>query len=197
LTKRGVSKIVPFNLLRTMKLRLDRVDPKFLQIPTGYVGRMLESSELAPWSGDPRYELDEAFLASATKRGDRCYAITFGDELASYGWYSKHPTRIADGLDLHFDPSWVYMFKGFTLPAHRGKRLHALGMARALEVYVKEGSRGIVSYVESNNFASLKSCYRMGYEDIGTIFVSTVRGRLMTTASRGCKSYGLRVRATG
>jgi hypothetical protein len=100
---------------------------------------------------------------------------------------------MTDDLRFHFDPDYVYMFKGFTLPAYRGQRLHAIGMARALEGYAELGSKGILSYVESNNFASLRSCRRMGYEDIGTIVISKLGGRHYSFESPGCREYALRV----
>ncbi|MDB4995287.1 MAG: Acetyltransferase family, partial [Myxococcaceae bacterium] len=125
--------------------------------------------------------------------GDCCYGILDGDTLASYGWYSKRPTMMTDDLRFHFDPDYVYMFKGFTLPAYRGKRLHAIGMARALAAYAELGSKGILSYVESNNFASLRSCRRMGYDDIGTIVISKLGGRHYSFETPRCRDYALRV----
>ena len=193
ITKKAVNKVVPVRVLRAVKLTLERVDRRFLEMPAPHRGRFASDAELAAWSADPRYDLDEAFLAEAAARGDRCYAITDETDgtLASYGWYSKEPCRIDDELVFHFDGAWVYMFKGFTLPSHRGKRLHAIGMAHALEAYVHDGSKGILSYVESNNFASLKSCYRMGYEDVGTIVVSRVGGHPYSFATPGCRAYNL------
>lgn len=41
-------------------------------------------------------------------------------------------------------------------------RLHGVGMSMALRHYLARGFKGLVSYVESTNFASLKSCSRMG-----------------------------------
>jgi len=189
--KKAVGKFVPLRVLRTMKLTLDRVDRRFLAMPAGYVGRFADVSELRAWSADPQYDLDEAFLRRAVSRGDRCYAIMYGGALASYGWYSKQAAAVTDELTLHFDETWVYMYKGFSLPAHRGKRLHAVGMAHALDVHIRTGSKGILSYVESNNFPSLRSCYRMGYEDIGTIVATRVLGTTYTFATSGCRAYGL------
>ena len=193
LTKKAVNRLVPVRVLKTIKLLPQRVARSFLDVPSGFEARFATPDELRAWSADERHDLDDAFLADAEARGDRCYAITRGGELASYGWYSKRPCRIDDRLTFHFDPAWVYMYKGFTLPAHRGKRLHAVGMARALDAYAREGSRGILSYVESNNFASLRSCYRMGYEDVGTIVVSQLGTATWSLASPACRAYGLAV----
>ncbi len=85
------------------------------------------------------------------------------------------------------------MYKGYTVPAYRGKRLHGIGMARALEAISKEGNAGLISYVRSNNFASLKSCYRMGYRDFGNLFVAKLNGQYVTYTSKGCKAFGFHV----
>jgi hypothetical protein len=92
-------------------------------------------------------------------------------------------------LILHFDDRYIYMYKGFTHVEHRGQRLHAIGMTRALEAYLARGYKGIVSYVEWNNFASLRSCYRMGYTGFGSIIVARILGRYIIHASSGCKPY--------
>lgn len=113
--------------------------------------------------------------------------------LTSYGWYSTRPTEAGPGLVLHFDPAYAYMYKGFTLPRFRGHRLHAIGMASALEAYTREGSKGLVSYVESSNFASLRSCVRMGYQTFGhVVFVKTKNGCVSRVMGR-CKEYGFHV----
>jgi L-amino acid N-acyltransferase YncA len=90
----------------------------------------------------------------------------------------------------------VYMYKGFTDDNYRGQRLHAIGMTRALRYYLATGHRGIVSYVESTNFDSLKSCFRMGYEAFGTVYLLKLFGRWFSVSSPGCRRFGFRVVST-
>jgi hypothetical protein len=66
-------------------------------------------------------------------------------------------------------------------------------MTMALQAYLARGFRGLVSYVESNNFASLKSVVRMGYEIFGTIAVLKAFGVHCTRASAGCRARGVRI----
>ena len=70
------------------------------------------------------------------------------------------------------------MYRGFTHPDYRGQRLHAIGMTRALVAWLARGARGFVSTVASRNDASLKSCFRMGYREFGTIYELRL-GRLL------------------
>lgn len=131
---------------------------------------------------DPHMEMDAAFIEAAFARGDRCYAIWDGPELASYGWYSSRPTDIGDGLYLHFDAAYTYMYKGWTKPSYRGRRLHGIGMARALVDLAGMGSRGLVSYVDRTNTASLRSVYRIGYRDAGHVVTMSLFGSRVLTA---------------
>jgi hypothetical protein len=153
-------------------------DPALFEAP-GFHGRFVDPDELA-YVCAGTFELWPAFLRDAARRGDRCYALFQGETLASYGWYSDRPSSIDDNLLIHFDPVYAYMYKGYTVPAYRGLHLHAVGMCRALR-------DGLISYVQSNNFASLRSVARMGYRIFGTVFLVRLGGRNLTYATRGCR----------
>ena len=191
---RAVNKITRLMALTMLSVTPETVDASFLSGDTERVHRFLSSPELVALSGDPVYELVPDFLAQALAKGDRCYAILDGARVASYGWYSRVETMVTDDLALRFSPEWVYMYKGLTLPDYRGQRLHAIGMARAMMEYANEGSRGVVSFVEANNFSSLKSCYRMGYVKAGTIVALKVGPRHLIHVGRGCEPFGFGLR---
>ena len=91
-------------------------------------------------------------------------------------------------MTLHFSPEYVYMYKGFTHPNYRGQRLHAIGMNLALQEYLDRGYRGLVSYIESNNFSSLKSAYRVGYRDFGRVAVWKIFGARSSMPARAAAS---------
>ncbi|MFC0711456.1 GNAT family N-acetyltransferase [Azorhizophilus paspali] len=177
-----------FKILRGILLL--EVDPAFLDCPAGYTPGFLDEKRLRHFVGDPRSGLDDAFLDEALAKGDRCYAILDGETLAAYGWYSRLPTRIdPPDLLLGFDPEYVYMYKGLTDPRYRGRRLHAIGMNRALQCYREEGAKGIVSYVESTNGDSLKSCFRLGYRAFGSIYLLRLFGYDLRLCGPGCRRY--------
>lgn len=185
-------------LLKVLKgIRIETVDTRFLEPEQTYVGGFLDEATLRKFANDPRWELSHAFLDEALAKGDECYGFLAGNDLAAYGWYSNKPTTLDfKGLRLQFNDNYIYMYKGFTAPDHRGQRLHAIGMTRALEAYLHRGYRGIVSYVEWNNFASLKSCYRMGYRDLGNVLIAGVRGHYILRHDAGCEAYAFRVERT-
>ena len=172
-------------------------DPKYTVVVPRFRCVKLDKQTLLSYADKPAYELPEAFVSDALEKGDECHAILHGDDLASYGWYSVKPTLINDELRLHFNPSYVYMYKGFTLSAYRGQRLHAIGMTLALMQYRSMGFKGMVSCVETNNFDSLKSCYRMGYRPCGNIRFMKFAGKYLIRANAACRKYGLDLRPIG
>jgi hypothetical protein len=192
---RAANRVIPFKVLKGV--RIETVDPAFLECDPKYRGLFLDEPLLRQFSTDPKNELKPEFLDDALAKGDECYGFVAGSDLAGYGWYSRKPTRLdLPGLQLHFSDQYVYMYKGFTAQSHRGQRLHAIGMTRALEAYLARGYRGIVSYVEWNNFSSLKSCYRMGYCDFGNIVIAGVGGGYAFHHDAGCRPYGFGVQRT-
>ena len=179
------------HVLQVLSIR--RVDEAFLRVDPRYEHGFLDEPALRRFARDDVYDISDRFLDEALARGDRCYAIVDGGRLASFGWYARRPTPIEPGLHLCFDPRSVYMYKGFTHEDYRGRRLHAIGMTRALSHVLSEGADGIVSYVATTNASSLRSCYRMGYEDVGRIYVARVLDRVFGHADEECRARGVHV----
>lgn len=192
LAYRAANKVTDVRVLCGMALTMDTVDPSFLEESAGMTWGFLSQEQIEASLGRGTEEdMDLDFIRQAIAKGDRCYGAIDGDRIAAYGWYSTRPTAVTDGLVLRFDEQWAYMYKGYTLPEYRGRRLHGLAMARAMRAYVEEGKKGLVSYVDASNEASLKSCRRMGYREMGLLLGALVAGRWVTHATRGCEAYGL------
>ena len=187
-----VNRAVILKILRGV--RIERPDPAFLECPGRYTPMFLPEKMIRDFARDEATGMPTTFVAEALSKGDECFGFLEGETLAAYGWYSSRPTRIdPPDLVLSFGGAYVYMYKGFTDPRHRGQRLHAIGMTMALRHYLSRGFRGIVSYVESNNFDSLKSCNRMGYAQFGSVYAVRILGRYLTYSSPGCRKYQFRV----
>ncbi len=192
---RLINRVVPFKILRGVHVA--KVDAGFIDYPPHYTPSFLAPRTLQEFAADPAAELSRGFVDEALRNGDECYAICDGDTLAAYGWYSTRPTPIQPSdLELHFADDYVYMYKGFTDKRYRGQRLHAIGKTRALQHYLESGYRGMLSYVESTNFDSLKSAHRMGAEIFGSVYVVQLFGRYFAFSSPGCKAFDFRIVST-
>ena len=189
-----INKFALFKILRAM--RLPSVNQAYLTYPDGYIGSFLSEPQLRRYALDPRNELDNDFLDEALAKGDRCYAMLKDGQLAAYSWYSLQPTRISPPeLVVEFDSRDVYMYKGMTHAEHRGRRLYPIGVNRALQWYQRCcGKEGLVSYVESHNFDSLKACARMGYRTFGSIYLLHLMGRHAILNMPGCRRFGFQLK---
>lgn len=193
---RAVNRVVPFQILKGMTAVVDDIEPSMFEAGRFRL-RFASPEEVLRTALDPEVaaEMSVEFARGALDRGDECYAVFDGDRMVSFGWYSTRPTPVADDVLLHFDPSWVYMYKGYTLRDFRGQRLHGIGMSHAARDLTARGARGLISYVKSNNFPSLRSIERMGYRVFGEVFLARPFGRVFTWASPGCWPYGFRLEA--
>jgi hypothetical protein len=108
----------------------------------------------------------------------------------STSWYSTRPTRIGLGdLVLYYAPRYVYMYKAFTQPSHRGQRLCAAAVSHAFAQYAAKGARGFISCAEATNLESLKALQSVGYHVFGSIYVVSLFGRHFTYATAGCRAF--------
>ena len=138
LTFRAVNRAVDLKVLTCVVVR--EPDPEFAKHDPRFACSFLSADRLRALSSDPTNQLEPAFLEDALAKGDECFGILDGETLASYGWYSNRPTDIDGEVRLSFSARYVYMYKGFTRPSHRGQRLHAIGMTLALAA--EDGSVG-------------------------------------------------------
>ena len=193
LQQRIVNRVMRFQVLKGMIATADDIDKKFRDAG-GLQTRFATREELMTAAANPEIaaEMTTQFIDEAIERGDECYGIFDGSKLVSYGWYSNTPTQLTSRLMLHFDRAWMYMYKGFTLRSHRGKRLHGIGMCLACHAYTDQGHRGLISYVNSTNFESLRSTSRMGYRMFGDLYIAEAAGRAASWATPGCTPYGFR-----
>jgi hypothetical protein len=182
----GINLVVDFRINKAMTL--ETVNTDLLESDEPLDWRFFSESELFALIDYPGSQLNERFLHAALDKGDECYGAFDGDDLACYGWYSNKPTN-DNGLTVHFNPDYIYMYRGVTPHKYRGKRLHGIGMNRALREYLGRGHKGLVSTVDSHNFSSLKSVYRLGYKDIGYVIVLKLRSQVFAHSSRGCRKY--------
>lgn len=190
---RAANRVADAEVFQGMQLTLKTLDPSYLEGSAAGWGFVERDALIAQIRRHPQVNMEEPGVLADLSRGNRCYGMIVDGLLVSYGWYSSVPTAATDDLLLHFDPAYAYMYHGYTIPSFRGKRLHGIGMARALAALTAEGKKGLVSYVRSNNFASLKSCYRMGYVRFGHLFAAKVNGEHVTYATPGCRAYDFRL----
>lgn len=158
-----------------------------LEAESGLEWRFLTAEEVADFGHDATLELDADTVLRASGRYDFCYAALDEGRLAAYGWYALGAIEAehAGGVAMSYPTHVAYMYKGFTHPDYRGRRLHALAMGRALVALEAFGVDTLLSIVDWTNRASLKSCARLGYQDLGRrLKLGGDNGRLILSPPR-------------
>lgn len=167
-------------------LRPEDVDRSAYDAALPYERRLVSAADMATLAAQLPADLPPAFLEDARRRGDSCYVILDRGELVSFGWYAPRIGRLFE-RDFSFNEDWVYMYHGFTLPKYRGQRLHAMGLAEAMRCFCERGKRGLISTVNSTNYASLASIERLGFVASGSLVQlghGTFSARLASPATR-------------
>jgi hypothetical protein len=180
----------------TLVLQPETLNPRALENPHGFRTGFLSDAQVLDVSRRSPKLFSAEFAARARANGDRCYGVFDRDQLASFGWYSHRPTTFDERFLAVFDPRYVYMHNGYTLPKYRGRHLHALGKAHALSAFIEQGFQGMLSYTESSNHASLRSAQRLGKKRFGRIWYIRL-GRHIRVFTVGCRSFGFYLRPSG
>jgi len=192
-TVRAINKLVYCKSL--FFLVVEKIDRDSLELPANLRFAKMDRASLLACRSSKKYEMSESFLREAFAKGDECFAVLDGNNVVSYSWYSVRPTIIEHNLRVRIDPGYVYRYKAWTLKEYRGQRLHAVGITLALSHYRSVGFKGLICCVESNNFSSLKSCYRTGYTHCAEIKVVQIGRKHLIRHSGSYEQYGLRITA--
>lgn len=188
-TCRVLRRLAWFRAYWLLTLEQDDISDEFKRENCLLEARLVRGNELLTLTGKHK-DLGANFISRSIQNGDRCHAYFDGDRLASYGWCSSGPTRLGDYFTFTFPDEYAYMYRGFTMRDYRGARLNGHGMMEAVNLEVAEGGRGLVGLVEVQNFASLRSGYRVGFRREGIVFTFKLFGRWMTVRTPACRRMG-------
>jgi ribosomal protein S18 acetylase RimI-like enzyme len=135
--------------------------------------RFLTPDEVRRFSSDPAYQLPESFVARAEGGLDFCFGALQGDRLANYGWYAIRSVEAehAAGAQMGLPDDIAYMYKGFTHPDFRGRRIYGACMSAALDALGDRGIGRFVSMVYWSNEPALRSVEHLGYRRLGLLAV--------------------------
>lgn len=160
------------NIYQCLTLGADRaaqLRPEAPAIEAPVEVRPVARRELAALSAERRYEISGKFLAGIGRRADTCLGAFVDGELASYAFVAvDSPTAIDGKLCFRFPAGWLYIYKVFTLPKWRGRRLAPLLLQSGLPSIERwlpyaRAPAGFVTLALSHNRASLHAFARCGF----------------------------------
>ncbi|HTQ38047.1 MAG TPA: GNAT family N-acetyltransferase [Pirellulales bacterium] len=175
-------------------LYLDAIKlPPSIDTDPEFTFRFLEPAEVAHFVQDQSHNLVNDFIARSASRNDLCLAILHGDRLVSYSWYARNSIEGQHhvGVPMSYPANTIYMYNAFTHPDYRGRRLYGMGIALALKELSQQGVTKLITSVNSYNFASLRSCRRMGFEDLGRIWTLGRGARRLALTPLAARRIGI------
>jgi hypothetical protein len=154
-------------IVQLLLLRADEVvaEPVDLSVEM----RFLTSDEVRGYAAQRGSGLSLEFAQRIDRGFDFCFAAVSEGRLAGYCWLAigsvepEHSAGVALGLPTHM----AYLYKAFTFPGFRGRRLYAALTAGALRALGPAGITQLVAFVYWNNTSALRACARMGYRRLG------------------------------
>lgn len=156
--------------------------------------RFLTADEIEAFAKDPSYYIDPSLAEGVRTGREVCFAALEGARLAAFGCYTLGyvPPEQASGAAMSFPADVAYMSYGFTHPDYRGARLHGYIMGLALQELAKCGVTKLVSIVAWTNLPSLKSCWRLGYINLGNMVTIGGKKRAIGFYPSAAKRLGVR-----
>lgn len=164
---RGASlDIVHVLLLEPDRLRVPSADPCVEM-------RFLQPDEIGRFARNPSNGLAPEYADRAARGLDLCFGAIHGDRLASYGWYALHSVEAehSAGASLGLPADMAYLYKAFTHPDFRGRRLNGACVGRAMSVLAQQGISRLLCLVYWSNAPSLRSFERLGCQRLGLLAV--------------------------
>ena len=152
--------------------------------------RIAQPEELLTAAHDPELDMRPDFVRSALARGDFAIGAFEGDRLVGYAWRTLTAAPDVDGLWVRVERPCHYIYKGFTLPSHRGKHIQVAIPAFSDRYFMEQGYTSEVGIVDVANFASLSNGKRLGRRKAGYAGYVKWFGRCLPFRSPGAKKIG-------
>lgn len=168
---RMLQRAASVEIVHLVTLRIDGVPAP--RTGSGFERKRLTPSEVRRHASVRDNKLAPSFARRAAAGRDLCFGTLHQGRLANYGWYALGSIEAehAAGTAIGLPPNVAYMYKLFTHPDFRGRRLNEACMARAATELRAQGVERLVAFVRWGNEASLRSCERLGFQRMGMLVV--------------------------
>lgn len=187
----AIEKIVRFRLMFIyLHSKVKDLEEK---MPPGLDIHEMTPEELGRYIDTPGLELPRSHVDQALANNDKCIGAFMNGELCSYAWYAENPSTSSNRLTTYFDKDYAYAYKNLTIPQYRGQHIQRWVKNHALALYQKQGKKGILVAIDSNNFSSRRTTASVGADVIGYFAYFLGRKRYVGFNLKGCRQVGYRL----
>jgi hypothetical protein len=172
-----------------------------LRAPEGYRIRFGEPADLD--ACDPHHTQLTARECELGKRrlelGHRLVLITdAGGTPVFTMWVNPRNANVPGGIKRALGPDQVFIYKAFTSPDHRGRKLYQVGMRFVLADLRRRGLRELVGYAHTGKTVSRRGLASTGFRAVGRFRVIGFRRWTWTLSDRTLRrNFPTRVPRTG
>lgn len=185
-----------FKVLNCLSIEESMLHPEIKKINTQYQDKFLSPEEVAEFMQVAITRLPGYVAEVGINKNDECLGLLDNGHLINYCWYSDLPTRLSHDLEVHFSNEYKYAYRSYTIVPFRGQRLQGLNLYRALQFYQKKGFKGVVAYVDSNNFNSIRSLNHLGFQFFARIIILKIWNTYYIFQPRQSNPYQFSVQLT-
>ena len=160
-------------------------EPAF-RAPEGYAFRWGTPEDVR--ACDPYHtELDERERSEGAARleiGHRVVVASAGAEAVFTMWVNPRNLNVPGVVKRRLAEGQWFIYKAFTSPDHRGKKLYQAGMQFVLDEMRSAGRRELVGYAHVKKSVSRRGLSRLAFGSVGRMYACRVPGWQGTLVSR-------------
>ncbi|GAB1269175.1 hypothetical protein NBRC116493_24280 [Aurantivibrio infirmus] len=167
-------------------------DPKLPPLSEGRVVRLASIDELLTAAQDPILDLDRDFVTAAVARGEQCSAVFQGDQIIAYAWEATRATPHTNFVTVCFEKPYRYRFNAFTHPAFRQQNLQHIISLYTDPMFIKQGYRYVISFIETHNYPSVSSNLSRGNIIVGYAGYLKLWRKVFCFRTKGARRVGFK-----
>lgn len=170
---RVARRLCRLRIVHVLSMELAELTPP-RSLPKEFEYRWLKADDIRAHAADPANDLDSSLAERLEKENNYCFAAFDGSQLANYSWYAPDSIEPEHSFDagLTYPPNTLYLYKAYTHPRYRGRRVHQSAVSRAAQFFAERGVSRLIALVEYANWASLTSHERLGCRNVGWILTA-------------------------
>lgn len=141
----------------------------------GFTYRFLAESDVRELARDSANDLSADMAGRIAGGCDFCFAAFSGDRVASYAWFALGSIEAEhhrgpqpnSGVAVSFPAHVAFMYKGFTHPSFRGRKLYGAVVGRGLIGLQDQEVDTLLSTMDWSNVAARAALARIGFVGVG------------------------------
>jgi hypothetical protein len=166
----------PIDIGKLCFLRLDRIP----SVPAGMIRGAAAVRTATPDDLPALVRLQDKAQTFRERfnRGDRCVIATVGAMVVGYEWFADGGAHLEStwGFLIAIPRDFVYAYDAYIDPAHRNTGVWLRFKQHLSQWMTATGKRGVLTFVDYGNWASLRTHLRFGFQPAETVLACKVMG---------------------